>query len=370
MVNHATRLKGEIDRWQAAGLIEAETAGRLRADVEARGGAGFSFAAVLSAFAALLFGAAILLFVAANWEDIPRLVRVGLVLLLILAGYAFGAVAALRGHPRLAEAGHIVGIAAFGGGMALVGQMYHLSGDESQALLVWCAAAALSAAILRSSALAAAAVALATAWMWSEGWDLWNDRSVPAAALPILAVLWALSFWTRSVLARHFILMSLSAYVVLVYVGGNIVFAPALLAAGAAALFVATSRPDRRASAERWVAVGGARVHAMLAFGLAMLLLHFSFGDGVGLAIVAVLSFAACIGALLLSRGADRAVRWLAYIGFGVELCLVYVLTIGTMLGTAGFLLAAGLLLALAASVIVRFERRFKIAAQASEKTP
>jgi uncharacterized membrane protein len=368
MANQTARLKSEIDRWQAAGLIEAETAGRLRADVDARGGTGFSFAAVLSAFAALLFGAAILLFVAANWEDIPRLFRVGLVLLLILAGYGFGAVAVLRGHPRLAEAGHIVGIAAFGGGIALVGQMYHLAGDESQALLVWCAAAALSAAILRSSALTAAAVALATAWMWSEGWDLWNDRTVPAAALPILAVLWALSWWTRSALARHFILMSLSAYVVLAYVGGNVVFAPAVLALGAAALFVATARPGLRA--ERWMGVGGARVHAILAFGLAMLLLHLTYGDGAELAVVAVLSFAACIGALALSRGADRAVRWLAYLGFGLELCLVYVLTIGTMLGTAGFLLAAGLLLALAAAVILRFERRFKTAAQASEKTP
>ena len=368
MANQTARLKSEIDRWQAAGLIEAETAGRLRADVDARGGTGFSFAVVLSAFAALLFGAAILLFVAANWEDIPRLFRVGLVLVLILLGYGFGAVVTLRGHSRLAEAGHVVGIAAFGGGIALVGQMYHLAGDEAQALLVWCAAAALSAAILRSSALTAAAVALATAWMWSEGWDLWNDRSVPAAALPILAGLWVLSWWTRSVVARHFILMSLQAYVVLAYVGDDVVFAPAVLAAGAAALFVATARPGARF--ERWVGVGGARVHAMLAFGLAMLLLHVSFGDGAELAVVAVLSFAACIGALLLSHGADRAVRWLAYLGFGLELCLVYVLTIGTMLGTAGFLLAAGLLLALAAAVILRFERRFKTVAQASEKTP
>lgn len=368
MANHATRLKGEIDGWLAAGLIDAGTAARLHAEVEARGGGGFSFASVLSAFAALLFGAAILLFVAANWEAMPRLVRLGLILLLILLGYGFGAVAALRGHPKLSEAGHLVGIAAFGGGMALVGQMYHLSGDEAQALLVWCVAAALSAAILRSSALTAAAVALATAWMWSEGWDIWGDETVPAAALPVLAILWALSLWTRSAAARHLILLSLSSYVVLAVVGGNVVVAPALLAAGAAILFVVAVRLG--AKAERVFGMGGLPVHAMLAFGLAMVLLHLTFGDGAGLAVVALLSFAACIGALVLSRGADRAVRWLAYLGFGVELCLVYVLTIGTMLGTAGFLLASGLLLALAAGVILRFERRFRPAAQIPEKTP
>lgn len=362
---HAERLRAEIDRWLAAGLIEAETAGRLRADVDSRRKPGFGFATVLAGFAALLFGAAILLFVAANWDVIPRIARVALVLLLIFMGYGFGALATLRGRRRLGEAGHLVGIAAFGGGMALVGQMYHLSGDEAQALLVWCGAAALSAAILRSPSLNAAAVALAVAWMWTEGWDIWSDRSAPVAALPILAALWGLSWWTRSAAARHFVLMALSAYVLIAYVGGNDLLAPALLAAGAAALFAATARPG--VQAERWTGIGGARVHAMLAFGFAMLLLHFSFGDGAGLAVIAVLSFAASIGALFLSRGGDRAVRWLAYLGFGAELCLVYVLTIGTMLGTAGFLLAAGLLLALAAAVILRFERRFKKAAQVQE---
>ncbi len=368
MANNQLRLGAEIDRWQAAGLIDAETALRLRRDVESRRGTGFSFAAVLAAFAALLFGAAILLFVAANWEAIPRLARVGMVLFLILAGYGFGAAATLRGYARLAEAGYLVGIAAFGGGMALVGQMYHLSGDETQALIVWCAAAALSAAILRSSALTAAAVALAIAWIWSDGFDIWRDTYVPSATLPVLAALWALSWWTGSSVARHFILVSLSIYVLLIYISAGEFLAPVFLALGAAALFVTAIR--LRARAELVFGIGGVKVHAMLAFGFAMLLLHFTFGEGAGLAVVAVVSFAASIGALVLSRGSDRAVRWLAYLGFGAELCLVYVLTIGTMLGTAGFLLAAGLLLALAAAVIVRFERRFKLSAQAQEKTP
>lgn len=368
MANHLTRLKSEIDGWLAAGLIDAGTAQRLHADVRSRTNSRFGFASVLAAFAALLLGAAILLFVAANWEAMPRLVRMALILLLILAGYGFGAIAALRGHRRLAEAGHLVGIAAFGGGMALVGQMYHLSGDEAQALLVWCGAAALSAAVLRSSALTAAGVVLAASWMWSEAWDIWGDETVPAAALPILAALWALSLWTRSAAARHLIVLSLWSYVVLAYVGGNDIVAPVLLALAAVVLFVVAIRLGP--AAERVFGMGGVPVHAMVGFGLAMVLLHLTFGDGPGLAVVALVAFCASIGALVLSRGTDRAVRWLSYLGFGVELCLVYVLTIGTMLGTAGFLLASGALLALAAAVVVRFERRFKAAAQVREGTP
>ena len=51
----------------------------------------------------------------------------------------------------------------------------------------------------------------------------------------------------------------------------------------------------------------------------------------------------------------------LAYAGFGAELCMVYAVLIEDMLGTAGFFLAAGVLLALLAFVIIRVERRMKM---------
>lgn len=368
MAGHFARMRAEIDRWRSTGVIDDETAGRLLADLDARPRAGFSFAAVFAAFAALLFGAAILLFVAANWEAIPRLGRVGLVLFLIPAGYVAGAVVTARGNPRMAEACRLVAIAAFGGAMALIGQTYHLSGDESRALLVWCLAAALSAAALRSGAANAAAVALAAVWLWSQSWDFWSDGAIPPAYPPLLAALWALSWWTRSVLTRHFAILSVSLLTILAFVVGDSVVAPLLLAAGAVVLFIAVTHFGARA--RPIIGIGGAEVHAMLAFGLAILLLHASWADRAGLIPVVLLSFAGSIGALVLTKGRHRAVRWLAYVGFGLELCLVYVMTIGTMLGTAGFLLATGLLLAISSVAILRFERRIKARAQAEGMTP
>jgi uncharacterized membrane protein len=367
MASQATRLKAEIDRWLKAGLLDGETAARLRADVDARPQAGFSFAGMLAGFAALLFGAATLLFVAANWEAIPRTTRVAMTFTLIAAAYLGGAGLALRGRRRFAEAAWLVGVAAFGGGIALVGQMYHLSGDEADALLIWCLAAGLAAALLRSASATAASVAIATAWMWVEGWGFW-DNDVPLSFLAILAALWALSWWTRSIAARHFALLALSAFTLLAYLGDASLLAPMLLAIGAAALFVlAVRRPD---VADRYVGIGGIPVHAMLSYGFAMVLLHFSLGEGVELLVIAVIALASSIGALVLTGGRDRAVRWLAYLGFGIELFLVYMLTLGTMLGTAGFLLAAGLLLAISAVVILRFERRMKAPAQPTETIP
>jgi uncharacterized membrane protein len=55
----------------------------------------------------------------------------------------------------------------------------------------------------------------------------------------------------------------------------------------------------------------------------------------------------------------SRRTRHLAYAGFGAELVYIYVQYLGSMLGSASFFLLAGLVLALGAGVIRRFERRF-----------
>ena len=54
------------------------------------------------------------------------------------------------------------------------------------------------------------------------------------------------------------------------------------------------------------------------------------------------------------------ALRWIAYVGFAVELCLIYGVMIQDMLGTAGFFLAAGVILGLLAFAIIRIEKRMK----------
>ncbi|TIT18019.1 MAG: DUF2157 domain-containing protein, partial [Mesorhizobium sp.] len=50
--------------------------------------------------------------------------------------------------------------------------------------------------------------------------------------------------------------------------------------------------------------------------------------------------------------------RWVAYAGFAFELAIIYVVMLQSMLGTAGFFLAAALLLGTMALVIIRVEKR------------
>lgn len=122
MASYASRVRSDIARWRQTGLIDAPTAEALVRDIEANERKSLSFGSILAMMAALLFGAAILIFVAANWEAIPRLVRVAALFTAILAGYVGGAVLKTRDHAAMGEALWIVAAAAFGGSIALIGR--------------------------------------------------------------------------------------------------------------------------------------------------------------------------------------------------------------------------------------------------------
>ncbi|TIR44629.1 MAG: DUF2157 domain-containing protein, partial [Mesorhizobium sp.] len=72
MASYSSRVRADIARWLQAGLVDASTADALTRDVEANERKSLSFGSILAMMAALLFGAAVLIFIAANWEAIPR----------------------------------------------------------------------------------------------------------------------------------------------------------------------------------------------------------------------------------------------------------------------------------------------------------
>lgn len=359
MASYATKVKNDIQRWREAGLVDAGLAARLVADIEERARQGLSFGSVLAILSALLFGASILIFIAANWDEFPRLFRVGLLFALILGGYVGGTVLKLRDHGAMGEAAYLIAAAAFGASIALIGQMYHLSGDERSAILTWCAGVAVAAGLLRSPVLTAAAVALAGVWMWLGSWDFWREKSFDFSYLAILACLWGLSLWTGSRAARHLVLLSLVGYAILHYMQNGSTLVASLVFAPSVALFLFATWMPRET--EQYLRLGyGATLHGLFGFGVAMTMLQFSIGNDGGMIVIAFITFAGIVGALMLAGREDRVLRWLAYAQFGLELTLVYVMTVGSMLGTAGFLLAPGLLLAIMAFVVLRLERRLR----------
>lgn len=358
MVGYATRVRRDIERWAAAGLIDAATASALSSDIETNR-RGISFGAVLSIMAAALFSAAILLVVAANWEAIPRLMRVGLLFATILAGYAGGAMLKLRGRDTLGEAAWILAATAFGASMALIGQMYHISGDERQAVFIWGAGTALAAAALRSGPLTVGAVLLGAAWMLMHAFaDLWSGRAVPMAYPAVAAALYALSFWTGSRAARHLVLLSVFLFVLLINWSDGGFNAPLLLCAFSIALFAfGQLRPEE---AGRFAGLGaGLPVQALVGFLTGIGILQVSLIEEQQFLLVSIVAFAGIIAVLLLAGRDNGMLRWLAYAAFIFQLGFIYLVMLGSMLGTAGFFVVGGLVLSLLAWLISRLERRF-----------
>ena len=359
MASYASRLRQDIQRWVRSGLIDDAAGAAILRDAEAHERRSISFGTILAVMASLLVGAAILIFVAANWEAIPRLFRVGALFAVIAAGYIGGAALKLSDHAVIGEASWLVAAAAFGAAIALIGQMYHLGGDETAAILAWCAGTAFAAAGLRSGPLTVAAAGLAAFWLFSRGVEFWRASEFPYHFVGMAAVLWLVSLWTGSTAARHLLILSMVLYAVLLAIEHDVTAVAVMLAAASAALFaVAVLRPD---DVERIARLNGLLpVHCLLGFLVAVFLIQIETTDesAAAFAVTAALAFAGIGAALILFGRESRGLRWLAYAGFAVELCLVYVLMIGSMLGTAGFFLVAGVLLGAMAFAIIRIEKR------------
>lgn len=358
MASYVTRVKRDIGRWVEGGLIDAATATALSSDVERNAASRLSLGSVLSMMAAALFAAAILIFIAANWEAMPRLVRVSLLFFTIAAGYVGGAALKLRGQDMFGETAWIIAATAFGASIALIAQMYHMSGDERQAILVWCAGTGLAAGALRSSPLTVGAVLLLVAWLLMHVGIAWRPGVLPLTYPLAAAALYALSFWTQSAAARHLLILSLALFAALHFSSEDSFAAPALLLGASVALLAA----DRMfpAETERVLGLGGAvAVHALVWFLTAIGIFQLELVDDPEFALPSAAALLGIVTVLLLKGRESALLRWLAYAAFVFQLCFVYVVMLGTMLGTAGFFVVGGATLSVLAWVITRLERRF-----------
>ncbi len=93
--SYRKRLEADLTRWVGEGLLTAESAGAIRRSVAAEGG--FRLPALLGLFGGLLIAASIAAFVAANWEAMPRLVKLAMILAGVVGALAIAARLERRG---------------------------------------------------------------------------------------------------------------------------------------------------------------------------------------------------------------------------------------------------------------------------------
>lgn len=354
------RLKRDLALWVEKRLIGQDVADTLLRDFDSRRSS-FSIGGVLMILAAVLIAASILLLIAANWQEIPRLVKIGGIVALIWIFYGLAAMSFARDADRLGGALLVLGAACFGGAISLIGQLYHLSGDAFDAMLLWFAMTVLSAAAFRSAALTVMAGLLSFAafaafldqfegeWHALYGW--W----------PVLSslVIGLLSAWTGAERARHFIYLLLLGWCGWLYslwpdVGTAVAFAAVGLAA-----FVAMTLPMSPVSRMLGGLGAGPAFYSFVLALLGLGLLHLEWTDGAGLALLGIVTIAVTLLALALDGRDNGAVRYLAYTVFAGEVLYLSFVTIDSMLGTSAFFLLAGLVVAVLAMVVVRLERLF-----------
>lgn len=352
------RLMRDLDRWEASGWVSPEARAAILSDLASRG-RDFSLASALAILASVLFGFAAISFVAAHWEDVPRLARLGLLLASIWAGYGTAGWLSSRGQPLFADAAILFAVAMFGASIMLISQMYHIDGNPPDAVLMWWIGALFAGAVLRSNPALALAMVLVCVWSMME---VAQRGTVHWPFLAGWAAVAAAFFWQRWTPGLHLSALALAGFVIsLGYLlsGGHEHTAVAIIGMLAAAVAIGAEKilPGYESIAAQ--VLGYAVVVAFAGLYALQFFERPSLGTLIALAALTLVLLLGAISYGLASG--NRAVLWLGYIGFSLEILSVYGKTVGTMLNTSLFFLTAALIVAALAYMALRIAQRGRI---------
>lgn len=409
------RLKRDIELWIERGWLTPENA---QAILAASGGEATTrrIPQILSLLGAVLIGFAAMSFVAANWSELSKLVK--LVLLFGAMWGAYGAAFMLdrRNHPAYAQAAIVGGIALFGANIMLIAQIYHVDAGAPGWVLLWSAVALAAAWMLPSRSALAIGILLAilwsawsppallfgqahwafflpwavalfltlrmswlpgfhlsvlTAWVWAalNAEPLTRGLDVGRGDLAVLYILAALVLWLAGMRVSH---RSMRFGSVMEGYGLVVAFtllwvcqaAPADSHVGAVWTIIAIIGLAA-AGALAWAESAAGRLAMRDAAGLAAI--------GLGAALYPLIAsspasvpwiYAAlflALSAWLVAFGTGRRNRFALNAGFAAfaaEVLYLYFETLGTLLGTAAFFALGGVILIAGSFIIARLRRR------------
>ena len=343
MWGYQQKITRDLERWRAAGWIDEAGVRAIRADVAARG-RGIGLPGALAILAAVLIGFAVMSFVAANWQDMSRVFRLGLLTGLLWAAYALAAAMFRRGMDTFGHAAVLAGCAIFGADIMLVSQMYHMDGNAPDVVLVWAAGTLLAGVLVRSNP------ALAFALVLFSVWGLWETGQRDQIYWPYL-VPWALVsaafYWQRWEPGVHLSGLALTGFI-LTYgqihhaVGGFETVTLIGVVIGALAALGLVLRPGFAA-----IWRGGILYGFFITFAGLFALQFFKNPSLSAFLVLAVLALALTLAAVWWGLTADdRRALWLGYVGFSLQILWVYGKTVGTLMGSSVFFLSAGFVVA------------------------
>jgi uncharacterized membrane protein len=355
MWSYRKRLEQDLARWRDAGWVTPAGDAAIRAEL-AKGGRSLGLANALAILAAILIGFAVMSFVGANWQEMPRLLRLGLLFGALWASYALAATLAQRGMTGFAHAAILLGVSLFGASIMLISQMYHMDGNPPDAVLLWAAGALLAGVLLQSNPALAFAMLLVAFW---GGWEAEQRDEVFWPFLAPWALVSAAFYWRRWRPGLHLSGLALTGFVVVLGYelnGGHahgLVVALGLAVAG----FALAGERVRPGLPGLWPGV--LNYGLVIAFA-GLFALQFIESPTLDIfTLLAVLALALTIAAIFWGLHAgNRGALWLGYLGFSFEILAIYSKTIGTLLNTSLFFLVAGLIVAALAAMAYRLHSR------------
>ncbi|MBI1262837.1 MAG: DUF2157 domain-containing protein [Rhizobiales bacterium] len=418
------RLKTDINLWiergwvtpaHAEAIIKQATTSTVRR----------SMASILAMLGVVLIGFAAMSFVAANWNDISKPVK--LVMIFSAMWLAYGGAFYLKqhAHENFAQAAVLLGLALFGAGIMLVAQIYHIQTDDPGGVLAWALAALAGAAILPSRPALALAFLLAGTWtaftyglnehavhwsfilvwapaMWLSLWLSWT----PAMHLGLLSlVLWfglyteafaeklhlsdanvigfygliALALWLKGValsktMARLGAIMEHYGIILAFGLLWVMQFATAGQPLTTPALVLLALMLVILIGLAIW-ALMAAQIHLKDLAGIAVIAAVLAvqpFLPGTALTPWAYVALLLGLAAWLIAYGSARESRFtvnLGFVAFGGETLYVYFEALGSLLGTAAFFLLGGVLLIAGSFIMERMRRRIVGGVGTSDRT-
>jgi uncharacterized membrane protein len=209
------RLEADLVNWTQAGLLLPDQAAAIRRASDADSGLKLSW--VFAMLGGLLLSAGVIAFVAANWQGIPRVAKLGGTIAAVVASISAAWALDRRGLARATDAAATCAALLFGAGVALVGQMYHLPADwPAGALMVGIGALAV-AALMRSDGALIIALASGAAWLFTS--HAASGGKLPPLYLVFLLPAFLLAVGRQGRAVHHAAVLALGLWLVLVAAG-------------------------------------------------------------------------------------------------------------------------------------------------------
>jgi uncharacterized membrane protein len=202
-----------LARWQSAGVLDAETARRIRVHeaqrhaptrgVSAQSSLGLHWQGITALIlGAILLACGVVLFVSAHWDELGPGARFSLVCAMVAVFHIAGGLTrpTFRG---LSSALHAVGTISTGAAIAFVGQIFNIQEHWPAAVLLWALAALAGWLLLQDQAQQTLALLLVPAWIFCEigyrtegfiGSDVYMGR---------LYLVWAILYITFFIVSRR-----------------------------------------------------------------------------------------------------------------------------------------------------------------------